>query len=75
MQIPRTGSHVFGLYHYSKKHPNGNNQNRQHSNLTNTKKDKNFAKKIRFIKIYQNMIPKYTEWISSKTDFFQKKIE
>ena len=33
---------------------------------------KDLQKLLGFIKFYQNMIPKYVEWISSMTNFLQK---
>ena len=51
MQVSRPRGNVFGIRHYSKKHPNGNDQNRQYSNLANTKKHKRFAKIVGIHKI------------------------
>ena len=36
---------------------------------------KNLQKLLGFMGFYQNMIPKYAEWISSITDLLQKKIK
>ena len=46
MQIPRPGKNIFGIRHYSKKHSDGNDQNRQYPNLASTQKHKRFIKTV-----------------------------
>ena len=44
---------VSGIYHYPKKHPNGNNKNEQHPDLANPQKHKIFAETVGIHKILQ----------------------
>ena len=44
MKVSCSGNNLFGIRHYFKKHPNGNEQNRQHPDLANTQRHKKFAK-------------------------------
>ena len=46
MQIPCQKNNVFGIYHHSKKHTNGNDKNKQHPDLAGPQKHKRFAKTV-----------------------------
>ena len=51
MQIPRQKNNVFGIFHHPKKHPDGNDKNKQHSDLAGPQKHKRFAKTVGIHKI------------------------
>ena len=44
MQVSCLKNNFFGIRHYSKKHPDGNDQGRQHPDLASTQKHKKIAK-------------------------------
>ena len=46
MQIPYQKKNVFGIRHYSKKYPNGNDKNKQHPDLAGPQKHKRFAETV-----------------------------
>ena len=51
MQVSCQRSHVFGIYHYPRKHPDGNDKSRQHPDLASPQKYKRLAETARIHKI------------------------
>ena len=69
MQVPCQRSNVFGNCHYPRKHPNGNDKNKHHSDLAGPQKHKKFAKTFGI----HGILPKYDNKIR-KMDIIDDKL-
>ena len=72
MQVSCQRSNVFGICHYPKKHSDGNDKSKQHSDLASPQKHKRLAETAGIHRILPKHDTKYAEWTSSMTDLLQK---